>query len=125
MRAMETTSPVSLNAGEEVALVAHTVSMDQSSLEKVECSHLSVPFDRSAQERWCWATGALCESAFGNIKGDEMRSRAIRDLSQLSDSDFFVEAAEGLELVIANARRIYASAITLGETKHYHGAQVL
>ena len=54
-----------------------------------------------------------------------MRSRAIRDLSQLSDSDFFVEAAEGLELVIANARRIYASAITLGETKHYHCAQVL
>ncbi len=54
-----------------------------------------------------------------------MRVRAIKDLSQLSDAGFFAEAAEGLGLVMANARRLYASAITLAEAKHYHGARVL
>ena len=54
-----------------------------------------------------------------------MRVRAIKDLSQLSDSAFFAEAAEGLGLVMANARRLYASAIILAEAKHYHGARVL
>lgn len=54
-----------------------------------------------------------------------MRVRAIKDLSQLSDSAFFAEAAEGLSLVMANARRLYASAIMLAEGKHYHGARVL
>lgn len=54
-----------------------------------------------------------------------MRVRAIKDLSQLSDTAFFAKAAEGLGLVMANARRLYASAITLAEAKHYHGAAVL
>lgn len=54
-----------------------------------------------------------------------MRARAIKDLSQLSDSAFFAEAAEGLGLIIANARRLYASATVLAEAKRFHGARVL
>lgn len=54
-----------------------------------------------------------------------MRVRAIKDMSQLSDSAFFAEAAEGLGLVLANARRLYDSAIMLAEAKHHHGARVL
>lgn len=50
---------------------------------------------------------------------------AIKDLSQLSDPAFFTEIAVGLGLVIANARRLHASASTLADTKHFHGAQVL
>ena len=59
------------------------------------------------------------------LLGDEMRVRAIKDMSQLSDSAFFSEAAEGFGLVVANARRLYDSAIMLAEAKHYHGALVL
>ena len=54
-----------------------------------------------------------------------MRARATKDLAQLTDSAFYTEVAEGLGLVIANARRLYASATALAETKHFHGARVL
>ncbi len=54
-----------------------------------------------------------------------MRARAIKDLSQLSDSAFFAEVAEGLGLIVANARRLYASATVLAEAKRFHGARVL
>ncbi len=54
-----------------------------------------------------------------------MRPRAIKDLAQLTDSMFHAEAAEGLGLVISNARRLYASATALAETKHFHGSRVL
>lgn len=54
-----------------------------------------------------------------------MRVRAIKDLSQLGDAAFFAEVAEGLGLVLANARRLYASSTMLAEAKQYHGARVL
>jgi AbiV family abortive infection protein len=54
-----------------------------------------------------------------------MRPRATRDLAQLADSAFCAEVAEGLALVIANARRLYASAVVLARAKHFHGARVL
>lgn len=54
-----------------------------------------------------------------------MRARAIKDLSQLSDTAFFLEAAEGLEHIISNARRLYDSAVVLAEAKHGHGYRVL
>lgn len=54
-----------------------------------------------------------------------MRLRAIKDLSQLRDSDFLTEVAEGLGLIISNARRLYTSAIVLVEAKHFHGARIL
>ena len=54
-----------------------------------------------------------------------MRARAIKDLSQLSDATFFSEAAEGLEHIISNARRLYDSAVVLAEAKHGHGYRVL
>jgi AbiV family abortive infection protein len=58
-------------------------------------------------------------------KVEPMRVRATKDLAQLTDSAFYAEAAEGLGLVVANARRLYASATALAETKHFHGARVL
>ena len=54
-----------------------------------------------------------------------MRARAIKDLSQLSDTAFFSEAAEGLEHIISNARRLYDSAVLLAEAKHGHSYRVL
>lgn len=53
------------------------------------------------------------------------RPRAIKDLAQLTASLFYREVAEGLGLVISNARRLYASAIALAETNHFHDARVL
>ena len=52
--------------------------------------------------------------------GKAMRARAVRDLSQLSDSALFAEVAEGLGLIMNNARRLYASATVLAEAKHFH-----
>ena len=54
-----------------------------------------------------------------------MRPRAIKDLSQLPDPDFFASVAEGMSLVVQNAGRLYASAATLNESKHFHGSSVL
>jgi AbiV family abortive infection protein len=54
-----------------------------------------------------------------------MRARAIKDLSQLSDTSFFLEAAEGPEHIISNARRLCDSAVVLAEAKHGHGYRVL
>ena len=54
-----------------------------------------------------------------------MRPRATKDLAQLTDSAFLAEVAEGLGLIIANARRLYASATVLAEAKRFHGARVL
>lgn len=54
-----------------------------------------------------------------------MRARAIRDLSQLSDADLFVSVAEGLSLIVTNARRLYNDAKNLADLKRFHGSMVL
>lgn len=54
-----------------------------------------------------------------------MRIRAICDLSQLCDSELFTVVAEGLRLIIGNARRLNESANVLAEAQRYHGARVL
>jgi len=82
-------------------------------------------FQQKRRLAMLWTNGAPRALAFGKIIGDDMRVRAIKDLSQLDDSAFFTEAGEGLGLVIANARRLYNSAIMLAKEKHYHGARVL
>jgi AbiV family abortive infection protein len=54
-----------------------------------------------------------------------MRTRAIQDLSCLTDEEFFVEVAEGLSLVADNALQVNHDARTLVETKRRRGARVL
>lgn len=54
-----------------------------------------------------------------------MRARAIRDLAQLSDEDFFEQVAEGLGHVHDNATRIEEDARLLYEQKHHRGSHVL
>ncbi|GKS65366.1 hypothetical protein YTPLAS72_26700 [Nitrospira sp.] len=54
-----------------------------------------------------------------------MRPRAIKELAKLGNPAFFKEIAVGLELIIANARRLYSSATSLAQSKHFHGAHVL
>jgi AbiV family abortive infection protein len=53
-----------------------------------------------------------------------MRVRASRDLSQLPDTAFFAEVAEGLDLILKNAQRLQRGAQALGEAKQY-GSRVL
>src|SRR5262245_58429615 len=54
-----------------------------------------------------------------------MRVKAIRDLAQLSDRDFFAAVAEGLPLIVTNAIRLFDGATVLSEAKHYHAARAL
>lgn len=54
-----------------------------------------------------------------------MRVRAIKDLTQLSDPDFFAAIAEGISLVVKNVARLQAGAAALGESKQMHPARVL
>jgi len=54
-----------------------------------------------------------------------MRARAIGDLTQLTDSEFFAEVAVGLGLIIQNARRLHDSADVLAQAGRNHGARVL
>ncbi len=54
-----------------------------------------------------------------------MRVRAIKDLSQLSDPDFFKEVSRGLDLCLENSKQLYASHETLGQNKHPQGADIL
>ena len=54
-----------------------------------------------------------------------MKHRAIKDLGQLSDPDFFRAVSEGLSLVIKNATRLHDAAQTLHDAKHAQGTHVL
>ncbi len=54
-----------------------------------------------------------------------MRPRAVCHLSQLSDSKFFEAVAEGLRLILDNARRLITSANALHQGKHFHGARIM
>jgi AbiV family abortive infection protein len=54
-----------------------------------------------------------------------MRTRAIRDLAQLSDPDFFAEVSEGIEQVLDNAVRIEQDARFLGEHERRNGYRIL
>jgi AbiV family abortive infection protein len=54
-----------------------------------------------------------------------MKTKAIKDLSQLSDKDLFEEIAEGLALVIENATRIEDDSIFLAESAHSRGCEIL
>lgn len=54
-----------------------------------------------------------------------MRPKAIRDLSQLSDPDFFGEVAAGLELVHQNATHLDDDARLLCEAKRAQGCAAL
>ena len=54
-----------------------------------------------------------------------MRVKAIRDLAQLSDLNFFSEVSVGLEHILDNAIRIEQDANLLAERKHLHGYRIL
>jgi AbiV family abortive infection protein len=54
-----------------------------------------------------------------------MRARAIKDLVQLGEADFFDSVAQGLALVMKNAGRLNDAAAVLDEAGHYHGSHVL
>lgn len=54
-----------------------------------------------------------------------MRVRAIKDLTQLGDSDLFAAIAEGVSLVVKNVSRLQAGAVALGESKQMHPSRVL
>jgi hypothetical protein len=49
-----------------------------------------------------------------------MRIRAIKDLPQLIDPDFFAAIAEGISLVVKNVARLQAEAAALGESQQMH-----
>lgn len=54
-----------------------------------------------------------------------MKAKAIRDLTQLSEPDFFARIAEGLSLIVANVDRLCEAAVVLGKSDHYHGSRIL
>jgi len=54
-----------------------------------------------------------------------MRVRAIKDLTQLSDPEFFAKTAEGLNLIAKNVSKLWDAAAILGEGKEEHPARVL
>lgn len=55
----------------------------------------------------------------------EMRSRAIVDLVQLSESTFFADIAEGLTAIHENAARMAEGIRVLSEGKNYRAARIL
>ena len=70
-----------------------------------------------------WATGR--PTAMTGLKDRLMRVRAIRDLSQLSDAEFFVSVAEGLSLVLNNAVKLHDGAALIAQTKRSNACRVL
>jgi AbiV family abortive infection protein len=54
-----------------------------------------------------------------------MRSRAIKDLVQLSDHDFFSAVAQGLSSISENAARVSEAATILDENDNFRGSRVL
>ena len=54
-----------------------------------------------------------------------MRVRAIKDLCQLADSEFFETTAVGLRLIVENVSRLWQGAAALGKTRQSHPARAL
>lgn len=54
-----------------------------------------------------------------------MRARAIKDLTQLPDKEFFRAVSEGLSHILANATRLESSARALKDAGHSQGTEVL
>lgn len=54
-----------------------------------------------------------------------MRPRAIKDLSQLNDPEFFTEASEGLRLCVENALRLWRDARKLCVSRRPQGFEIL
>lgn len=54
-----------------------------------------------------------------------MRAKAIRDMNQLNDADFFKEVSEGLDLIIDHCSHIEADARYLAEYKKACGFNIL
>lgn len=54
-----------------------------------------------------------------------MKAKAIRDLTQLGEPDFYSSVAEGLGLIIANVERLRQAALTLAKSDQYHGSRLL
>ncbi len=54
-----------------------------------------------------------------------MKTKAIKDLCQLSDGDLFQELFEGLDQILANAVMIYGDARRLQDEKRPRGANIL
>ena len=54
-----------------------------------------------------------------------MRHRAIKDLSQLSDSDLFLQIAEGLNHIVKNAQEFYADSESLATQLRGPSSRVL
>ena len=54
-----------------------------------------------------------------------MKTRAIKDLAQLSDNNLFEEIAQGLNLVVENAICIEADSIFLAEQERTRGCKIL
>ena len=54
-----------------------------------------------------------------------MRVRAIKDLTQLAEREFFAAIAEGLKLIVKNVSKLWDAAAILGEEKKEHPARVL
>ncbi len=54
-----------------------------------------------------------------------MKAKAIRDLTQLSEADFYASVAEGLGLIVANVDRLRDAAGALSNAGHFHGNRVL
>ncbi len=54
-----------------------------------------------------------------------MRARAIKDLTQLPDEEFFRAVSEGLSHTLANATRLESSARALKDAGHSQGTEVL
>jgi AbiV family abortive infection protein len=54
-----------------------------------------------------------------------MRVKAIKDLSQLGESDFFATVAQGLSIILNNARSFNKDSEKLGRESSFHGARVL
>lgn len=54
-----------------------------------------------------------------------MRVRAIKDLTQLDEPDFYIAVAEGLELIVQHVLRLRDGAVTLAKASQHHAARVL
>ena len=54
-----------------------------------------------------------------------MRERRIKDLVQLSDTDFIRTTSEGLSLIVENAGQLATAAKSLKDAKHPQGTEIL
>jgi len=51
--------------------------------------------------------------------------RAIKDLSQLADDEFFAQVSEGLALILRNATQIQSDSDLLAESERSRGRRIL